>query len=240
MSTITVAVIVIHTANIVLSVMIIVSDITLMSSCMISDTSGTSRRVVTLHRFTSLVRRLLLLLLLLLRLMLLISGMFPNSSTVRLSIVILGPSTIRMTAVTSTLIAGIARRLRFPTSAVGRVLAVTLRTCSSVATTVIIVVAIVSILLLALLMRVVVGRMRLIVFGLRTASARVSFTVVITAAAATGCVWRTPSVPSGVVVIVRLLLVSARRIRVLLLLRILLAVTSIVRSWVGISVGETA
>lgn len=166
--------------------------------------------------------------------------MLPTSSTVRLSIVILGPSTIRMASVTSTLIAGVARRLRFPTSAVGRVLAVTLRTYASVATTVIVVVAIVSILLLALLMRVVVGRMRLIVFGLRTASARVSFTVVITAAAATGCVWRTSSVSAGVVVIVRLLLVPSRWIRVLLLLWILLAVTSVVRSGVGISVGETA
>lgn len=241
LSTITVAVIVIRTTGIVLSIMIIVSDIALMPSCMIPDTSGTSRCVVTLYRFATLIRRLLLLLLLLLRLMLLISGMLPTSSTVRLAIVILRHSTIRMTSVTSTLIAGVARRLRFPTSAVGRVLAVTLRSCSSVATTVIVVVAIVSILLLALLMRVVVGRMRLIVFGLRTASSRVSFAVVITAAAATGCVWWTSSVSSGVVVIVRLLLVvPARRIRVLLLLRVLLAVTSVVRSWVGISIGKTA
>lgn len=239
MSTITVAVIVIRTTSIVLSVMIIVSDITRMSSCMIPDTSGTSRRVVTLHRFATLIRRLLLLLLL--RLMLLISGMLPTSCTVRLAIIILRPSIIRMTSVTSTLIAGVARRLRFPTSAVGRVFAVTLRSCSGVATTVIVVVAIVSILLLALLMRVVVGRMRLIVFRLRTASPRVSFAVVITTTAATGCVWWTSSVSSGVVIIVRLLLVvPARRIRVLLLLWVLLTVTSVVRSWVGVSVGETA
>lgn len=241
MSTITVAVIVIRTTSIVLPVMIIVGDITLMASCMISDISCPSGRVVTLHRFATLIRRLLLLLLLLLRLMLLISGMLPTSCTVRLSIVILRPSTIRMTSVTSTLIAGVARRLRFPTSAVGCVLAVTLRTCSSVTTTVIVVVAIVSILLLALLMRVVVGRMRLIVFGLRTASPRVSFAVVITTTAATGCVWWTSSVSSGIVVIVRLLLVvPTRRIRVLLLLWVLLAVTSVVRSRVGVSVGETA
>lgn len=206
LSTITVAVIVVGATSVVLPVMIIVSDITLMPSGMIHDTSGTSRRVVTLHRFTTLVRRLLLLLLL-------ISGMLPTSGAVRLSIVMLRPSTIRMTSVASTLIAGVARLLRFPTSAVGRVLAVTLRTCSSGTTAVIVVVAIVSILLLALLMRVVVGRVRLIVFGLRTASPRVSFAVVITTATATGCVWWTSSVSSGVVVIVRLLLlVPARRV----------------------------
>lgn len=54
LSTITVAVIVVRTTSIVLSVMIIVGNITLMTSRMIPDAS--SRRVVTLHRFASLVR----------------------------------------------------------------------------------------------------------------------------------------------------------------------------------------
>lgn len=173
--------------------------------------------------------------------LLLISGMLP-ASAVRLSVVILGPSAIRMPSVPSSrLIAGVARRLRFPTSAVRCVLAVvTLRICSSgvAAAAAVVIVAIVPVLLALLMRRVVVGRMRLIVFGLRTASPRMSFAVVITA----GCIRWTSSISSGVVVIVRLLLVSARRIRVLLLLllRVLMAVTAVVRSWVGISVGKTA
>lgn len=224
LSTITVVVIITST---VLSVMVIVSSVTLMSSRMIPDTSAS--RVVTLHRFASLVRRLLLLLRLLL-----ISRMLP-ATAVCLSVVILGPSTAFR------VIAGVIRRwLRLPTATIGRVLAVaTLGTCCSVAVAAaaIVVVAIVSILLLVLLMRVVVGRMRLIVFGLGTASPRVSFTGV----TAAGCVRWTSSISSTVVVIVGLLLVAARSVRVLLLLlRILLTVTSVVRSWVGISIGKTA